>query len=271
MNRKTVIALLVLVLSLGTARLFADEIPPDEIIFEDPATLHIGPGAGTACAQGCGGDPNVIPNPTLGPMHVDIYQNQASAPILNQPVLLILAVPNSTNPALFSNSSITSVKSYNPYTGTSSGGVAGTWAYGNPGGPIPYYGTWNGSGYGGFFTSANSELYSFLGLQGPTDNSNNWTNLSGNSAAGTTGFGVYVFTIQGNLVGGGLIDITFATGSVPDGTFIIAYGQTAPVDKKIQIYDTPFTESGKTKQKVPEPGLLSLFALGALGLIRRRK
>ena len=264
MNRKLVIALLVLAFSFGTAKLYADEIPPDDIIFEDPATLHIGPGAGTPCATGCGGDPNSIPSPTLGPTHVDIYQNSGGAPLLNQPVLLILAVPNTTNPALFSNSSITSVKTYNPYPGGTP--VTGSATYGG----AAVYG-YNGAGYAGNFTAAGGDLYSFLHVNGPFDKSNNWTNLTLKSAPGTTGFGVYVFEIQGNLIGQGLIDITFATGVLPNGTFIVAYGQTPVKDKKITIYDTPFTESGKTKTKVPEPGVLSLLSLGALGLIRRRK
>ena len=59
--------------------------------FIDPATLHIGTGYGTACAMGCGGDPNIVPTNKL-----DIYQNSGGAGGLNNPVLLILAVANDT-------------------------------------------------------------------------------------------------------------------------------------------------------------------------------
>ena len=57
--------------------------------FIDPATLHIGTGAGTPCAVGCAGDPNDVPA-----NHLDIYQNSGGAGSLNNPVLLILAVAN---------------------------------------------------------------------------------------------------------------------------------------------------------------------------------
>src|SRR5882757_5338031 len=88
----------------------------DEIILDDPATLHTGPGAGTACAMGgCpifGSEVNAITGHT-----VDIFQQTSSAGALKDPWLLILGVPNTSNPHLFSNASITSVTSINAYPG----------------------------------------------------------------------------------------------------------------------------------------------------------
>src|SRR5206468_4942070 len=54
------------------------------------STLHIGPGAGTTCATGCAGDPNLL----SGARNVDVYQNAGGAPTAAQPVLLILGVPS---------------------------------------------------------------------------------------------------------------------------------------------------------------------------------
>src|SRR5260221_14460934 len=77
----------------------------DEIILDDPATLHTGPGAGTTCAMGgCpifGSEVNAITGHT-----VDIFQQTSSAGALKDPWLLILGVPNASNPKLFSNASI---------------------------------------------------------------------------------------------------------------------------------------------------------------------
>src|SRR5689334_4010616 len=80
------------------------------------ATLHIGFGAGTACAQGCGGDPNLSGSASTS---VDIFQNSGGAATITNP-MLILAVPNGNTVP-----SIASETDYNPYTGTASGGTAG--------------------------------------------------------------------------------------------------------------------------------------------------
>src|SRR4051812_25125727 len=76
------------------------------------STLHIGPGAGTKCAMGCAGDPNLID----GAMNVDIYQTSNGAAQLSQPVLLILGVPSEFSnriPAM----PITGVYAINQYPG----------------------------------------------------------------------------------------------------------------------------------------------------------
>ena len=84
-----------------------------------------------------------------------------------------------------------------------------------------------------------------------------------------TSFGIYVFDIDvSGLAGKDLLDV--ALSGVPEGTFVVAYGD----DGKHQ-YSTPFTEAGlrdSPPPAVPEPGTLAIFgaSLLALGLVRRR-
>src|SRR5258706_6519950 len=75
------------------------------------SSLHIGPGAGTTCATGCAGDPNLL----SGALNVDIYQTSGGAPTLAQPVLLILGLPSQSDPFIPSMP-ITAVTSINPYS-----------------------------------------------------------------------------------------------------------------------------------------------------------
>src|SRR5437879_12920183 len=63
----------VLVLVLGlvlVALVYGAPAWADGVVYNDPANLHVGPGAGTACATGCAGDPN-----TISPTAFDIYYN----------------------------------------------------------------------------------------------------------------------------------------------------------------------------------------------------
>jgi hypothetical protein len=229
--------------------------------FLDPATLHIGGGAGTACATGCGGDPNIIPTTSL-----DIYQNSGGAAGLDNPVLLILAIANDTT-NLFPSNPISSVNFYNPYPGgvsdpaTSAFATAGTYGL-------------KAAVSGGFFgsmTSASPDLYTFLTLQQPATNSDNWVNMAAAVKADdnikATSFGIYVFAITNNKALGpnGLIDIQFST-ALPTGTFAFAFGEDS---KHGLVYDTPFTESGLTGRNVtltavPEPASLMLLGSGLL-------
>ena len=242
---------------------------------QDPSTLHIGPGAGTICAQGCMGDPNLIGAP--GNV-VDVFQQSGGVTAtLTQPLLLIIGIPNDTT-ALFATNPIASVTFINPYpnsgssiitTGSGNFATSGTFGVGTL-----------TNGFAGFETS--SDVYTFLGLGSQVNNSNsvgnladcgtsngkNWTctDLSrlGISAAG---FGIYVFALTGaNLGPNGLVNVTFP-GGLGAGTFVVAYGvNTAGT----HAYAVPFTEAGFV---VPEPASLALFGSGVIALalaVRRR-
>src|SRR5205807_2726586 len=153
-----------------------------QALLDDPATLHTGPGAGTACATGCAGDPNLISGNT-----VDLYQESNGAGTLNVPFLLILGVPNATNPNLFSNNSITGVSSVNAYPGGTNGTGSATYL-----------------GYQGNMTSGDVYHQSFFSPPGSgIDASNSFTNWSAADKAklGITasGFGIYVFQVTATL------------------------------------------------------------------------
>ena len=68
------------------------------------ATLHIGFGAGTPCATGCEGDPNVSGDGLSDTF--DIYQNAGGAEDAISPVWLIIGVPDVNDTNLFSTASI---------------------------------------------------------------------------------------------------------------------------------------------------------------------
>jgi hypothetical protein len=218
------------------------------------ATLHIGFGAGTPCAQGCAGEPNTFSGPAS---ILDIYQesNASKDVISNGNLLLILAVPaGETAPPTSTETDI------NPYPGgtTSTGAIALTTTK---------------SGFD------SGELYSFLGLKFG-DNSNNFVNISGaeSTDAGLTvsSFAAYEYTINSTLGPNGLANITFGS-DLPVGTFAIAYGCQAPdnlgaggCSAAKDTFSTPFTEADLV---TPEPSaiiLLGTSVIGIGGLWRRR-
>lgn len=220
------------------------------------ATLHIGTGAGTPCAVGCGGDPNVITSNQLS-----IYQNSNGASDLLTPLLLILGIPNATG--LTPAPAIASIQEYDPYAGTLVG--ATTSSFGNGGTPL--YG-WSGNGFAGSWTSSSPQVYEFLGLTLPNITaSNNSTNWFGVAPTGTTSFGLFVYIINGSLGNNGLFDVTWAGSGLPGGTIAIAYACTGALQADghcTSSYGTPFTESGFV---VPEPPSVGLLAFGLMGLL----
>lgn len=195
------------------------------------STLHIGPGAGTTCAEGCAGDPNLL----AGALNVDIYQTSAGAPTLSQPVLIIFGVP-SENAKFFPLQPITGVTAINPYpggtttTGTSNFAAGGTYGLINPVSP-------------GFFGTMfpGQEVYSFLGLC-CANKSNSFTNWSAadEEYVGLTpaSFDIHVYALDADLGPDGLINVSLVQ-NVPKGTFIVAYG-----DGNGKFFAVPFTEAG---------------------------
>ena len=219
----------------------------------DPATLHIGPGAGTFCAitqPSCTTDPN-----NVGSGHVvSIYQNSGGAKdTVQNPLLLILGIPNDTT-NLFPTNPILSDVSYNPYPdGFPGSGVSGSSSFATAG----TFGL-KASVSNGFFgdMTAGQEVYGFLELDQPADNSNSFTNWAGTdfsrSHITATNFGIYVFALtfpssSGLLGPNGLVNVTF-NGTLPTGTYAVAYGQNST-----HIFDTPFTEAGYVNERPPLP------------------
>lgn len=196
------------------------------------STLHMGPGAGTPCATGCGAHPNLF----AGALKVDIYQNSNGAPTLLQPVLLILGVPSQYGNRL-PVMPITGVRAINPYPGgaitpgTFDFALGGTYGLKNP----------ISDGFFGTMT-AGEELYSFLELPG-ANNSNSFTNwaeeLEEYVGIPATGFDIHVYALNADLGPKGLIDVKLLQ-NVPKGTYFVAYGQASDGS----AYSVPFTEAG---------------------------
>ena len=195
------------------------------------STLHIGPGAGTKCAEGCAGDPNLL----AGATKVDIYQTSGGAPTLSQPVLIIFGVP-SEFASRFPLMPITGVKASNPYPGGTITTGTATFAAGGT------YGLINPISDGFFGTMMpGQEVYGFLGL-GSANNSDSFTNWFGADeeylGLDPTSFDIHVYALNADLGAQGLLNVSLVK-NVPKGTFIVAYGQGNG-----KGYAVPFTEAG---------------------------
>ncbi len=240
--KKTLLVTIGLLLVFVATAAFAYVADPN-----DPAVLHIGnpPNSGTYLY---GSEVQPISNTTLG-----ILNNGSGQPTLNNPLLLILGVPNATSSS-FTAPAIT--------LSQGTGIVGGTNVFG---------GTWNVStGYAGNFTknSTANDVYQFIGLNPYGNASNNFGNWAAADLAvnGITanGFGIFVYSLYNTqITGGSTVNVTFGN-ALSNGIFAVAYGQ-ALKGGKIQSWTTPFTESGLTHQ-VPEPGTLLLLGSGILGL-----
>ena len=204
-------------------------------LLQGQATLHIGFGAGTPCAMGCGGEPNL--SGSGGSSVIDIFQNQGGAGNITNP-LLLLAIPNDTTNLNFT---ITGETDINPYPGGTSTAGSGAFLNFTP----------------NFNAGSGADVYSFVGLGGSGSKSDNFGNLQSAELAKTginaTSFGIYEFTINTVLGPKGLANITFSS-PLPLGAYAFGSGGK---------FDTPFTESGLingTPAATPEPGAIVLLS-----------
>ena len=221
---------------------------------------------GSGCTSGCSGDPNFSGQHASS---IDIYDNSGGQNGFN-PTLLIIGVPNVTDPNEFSTSSITSAfNSAAPSTPV-------TFQYGtlNPSMAAFNYYHVNTAGYFGNFTAnTGTDVYSFLGLN--SNASQNWTNwscvdlpagspsCSGVASAGQgfvkslTGFGIYVFAINSAAIAKDYIQVNLqSSNTVPEGSYVIAYSGNL---------GTAFTNTGlQDVLPTPEPVFRALLAAGMI-------
>jgi len=211
------------------------------IIYADPAVIHLGnpPNSGTYLF---GTEVQQISNTYLGMVA------QGNQPVFDNPMLLILGIPN--------DSSF----------------------------PLPAITLSTGTGTAvGFATTltAGEEVYGELGLGEATNNSNSFTNWAAADLAvngiTATSFGIYTYELNNSGLDGGLtLGVTFAT-ALPNGTFAIGWASFSELiehganegDTRFTTYTTPFTESGLTR--VPEAGALLMFGSGLIGLVGYRR
>lgn len=213
------------------------------------ATLHIGPGYPSACDTG--GCPLFNGETNGFTTTLDIYQNSNGAPVLNNPVELILAVPH----------------------GGAAPSISGVQLIDSDLGFLATSVTFASLGSQGIMSSG--DLYTFLGLK--VDKSDSLKNFSAWDLAvdglHVSSFDIYVFQL--NTSGFDSHDFLTMNVSAPLGSFAVGYG-TSGEGKHITQWGTAFTEAGLQNgggNSVPEPSSMLLMGSGilsALGVIRRK-
>lgn len=227
----------------------------------DPADLHVGPGAGTACATGCGADPNVISSGSF-----DIYYNpntNSSQSAIGNPFYLVIAVPDYVGSSDIVSLGPTATM-YTPYPGTTTSTVTLGTATERAG------------------TLTSGDIYSYIGLGSSVTNSFNFANMqacdeglsggngcpnsslhgSGAPLAGDTITGYQIWTVLINTNDFAPQDLLNFTGSnIPVGSFVAAIGVQGT-----EGWAVPFTESGIVGNTVsaPEPSSLWLMLAGLI-------
>jgi hypothetical protein len=221
------------------------------------AEIVVGPGFGTACAEGgCplySGSVNAI-----GASSLDLYQS-STGPVGLSALMLILAVPNNPANSLTANP-VTDAQLHVPATNSAST-------------PVTV------GGLSGETLMTHGDVYGNLNLIEPSIIGFNQLQSADYALFPTTysaatnpisNFSLYQIPLRTStaFAGGDLINIDFT--SLPTGTFALGYGTPS-----LTVTGTSFAEagvSGISAVPIPEPGALALLlGFAALGLAAAKR